>query len=245
MTETWLLEEIRRARQHRTPIPSTGTSLDLEAAYRIQQALCEGRVLRGFKLGLLSEAKQRQMGIQEPIYGRICADMLLERTVSLHRFVQPRLEPELATILRQDLPPGSPPGVARKAMAGWFLGLDILDSIWQDYRFTAAEVVADNASGGGFVLGEVLLGEDLPETLRLYVNGALRTEGRVEALGDPALRLCWLADRVGGLRAGQVVFLGSPAAAVPAERGVVEVAGDGKLLLVTLEGESGSGKGGV
>ncbi|MCS7172347.1 MAG: fumarylacetoacetate hydrolase family protein [Armatimonadetes bacterium] len=236
MTETQLREEIRKARQHRTSLPSVGVQLDLAVAYRIQQALCEGRVLRGFKLGLLSEAKQRQMGIPEPIYGRICADMLLEHTVPLHRFIQPRLEPELATILRQDLPPGSSPGAARKAMGGWFLGLDILDSVWQDYRFTAAEVVADNASGGGFVLGEVLLGERPPETLRLYVNGALRTEGRVEALGDPALRLCWLADRVGGLCAGQVVFLGSPAAAVPAEPGVVEVVGEDRLLLTVLEG---------
>jgi len=236
MTETQLAEEIRRARDRRTPVSSTGAELDLRIAYRIQEALCAGRVLRGFKLGLLSEAKQRQMGVHEPIYGRICADMLLGREVSLSRFLQPRLEPELATILQEDLPPGSSPGAARKAMAGWFLGLDILDSVWQDYRFTAAEVVADNASGGGFVLGEVLLGDHPPETLRLYINGALRTEGRTEGLGDPALRLCWLAERVGGLRAGQVVFLGSPAPAVPAEPGVVEVIGNGHLLLVTLSG---------
>ncbi|MDR5689427.1 MAG: 4-oxalocrotonate decarboxylase, partial [Armatimonadota bacterium] len=53
-----------------------------------------------------------------------------------------------------------------------------------------------------------------------------------EALGDLGTRVAWLADRVGGLRAGQVVFLGSPAPAVPAEPGTVEVwSGAGVLLL--------------
>ncbi len=234
MTEEQLLQQIRTARAARSPVPSMGVELDLAAAYRAQQALCEGRILRGYKLGLLSPAKQ-QMGIRELIYGRICADMLLDRNVSLSRFLQPRLEPELATVLRADLPPHSTPGAARQAMAGWFVGLDLLDSVWQDYRFTAAEMVADNASGGGVVLGEVLLSERPPEVLRLYLNGTLRAEGRTETLGDPALRLCWLADRVGGLQAGQVVFFGSPAPAVPAEPGVVEVVGDGTVLLVTLE----------
>lgn len=232
-----LADRIRAARAARTPIPSGGTDLPLEAAYRVQEVLGAGRVLRGFKLGLLSEAKQRQMGIREPIYGRVYADMIADGSLPLQRFVQPRVEPELAVLLRGDVPPGTVPSRARASFAGFFLALDVLDSVWQDYRFTAPEVVADNASGGAFALGPVMLPEShLPLQLRLFVNGALRSEGPTEALGDLGVRVAWLADQVGGLRAGQVVFLGSPASAVPAEPGVVEVWGGARALLLRFEG---------
>ncbi len=231
--EQELLDRIRAARSARTPIPSSRLQLDLEAAYRVQASAGTGRVLRGYKLGLLSEAKQHQMGIQEPIYGRLYGDMLLSSATSLSRFLQPRVEPELAVVLRRDVPAGAACGRIAVAFAGFFLALDVLDSVWQDYRFTAAEVVADNASGGGFALGSVLLSEaELPGSLRLFVNGSLRSEGPTGALGDLSVRVAWLADRVGGLRAGQVVLLGSPAAAVPAETGLVEVwAGSHALAL--------------
>jgi 2-keto-4-pentenoate hydratase len=235
--EQQLLERIREARAARALLPGGGSShVSVEAAYRVQAALGSGRPLRGYKLGLLSEAKQRQMGIREPIYGRVYADMLLGPSASLRRFLQPRLEPELAVVLRSDVPPGTPATRVRSAFAGFFLALDVLDSVWQDYRFTAPEVVADNASGGGFALGPVLLAEpDLPQQLRLFVNGTLRSEGPTEALGDLGSRVAWLADRAGGLQAGQVVFLGSPAAAVPAEPGVVEVWGGPGALLLRFE----------
>jgi 2-keto-4-pentenoate hydratase len=236
-TEAQLLERIRSARERRATLTSGEASeLTLEAAYRVQEALGAGRVLRGYKLGLLSDAKQRQMGIREPISGRVYADMLLAPTESLRRFLQPRLEPELAVVLRCDVPPGTVPSRARAAFSGYFLAVDVLDSVWQDYRFTAPEVVADNASGGGFALGPVMIAEtDLPAQLRLFVNGTLRSEGPTEALGDLGARVAWLADRVGGLRAGQVVFLGSPAPAVPAEAGTVEVWGAGGVLQFRLE----------
>lgn len=232
-SEQQLLDRIRAARAARTPVPGGAAPVTLEAAYRVQAALGSGRALRGFKLGLLSEAKQRQMEIREPIYGRVYADMLLGPSVSLSRFLQPRVEPELAVVLRADVPAGTVPSRARAAFGGFFLALDVLDSVWQDYRFTAPEVVADNASGGAFALGPVLVPEtDVPAQLRLFLNGALRSEGPTEALGDLGARVAWLADRVGGLRSGQVVFLGSPAPAVPAEPGTVEVwSGAGVLLL--------------
>lgn len=236
-TERQLAERIRTARRARASLSSSGSSpLTLEAAYRIQAALGEGRTLRGYKLGLLSEAKQRQMGIREPIYGRIYADMLVDSSVSLGRFLQPRLEPELAVVLRCPVPPGTTPSRARAALRDFFLALDVLDSVWQDYRFTAPEVVADNASGGAFALGPVSLAEhDLPVWLRLFVNGSLRSEGPVESLGDLGSRVAWLADHVGGLGAGQLVFLGSPAPAVPPEAGTVEVWGGTTVLVLRFE----------
>lgn len=224
-----LLEAIVAARSERAPMPTRGDAwgVDLAGAYRVQAAAGQHRTVKGFKLGLLSPAKQAQMGIATPIFGRVYADMLSETEVHLSRFVQPRVEPELAVVLRDPIPAEATPTAAWRAVGGTFLAVDILDSAWAGYRFTVVEVVADNSSGGAFLLGPRLSDEYPAGTLRLYLNGELKTEGPVSALGDPGERLSWLAGQVGGLAPGQVVFLGSPAAALPAEPGVLEVAGPG------------------
>ncbi|MCU0490589.1 MAG: fumarylacetoacetate hydrolase family protein [Chloroflexaceae bacterium] len=235
--EQSLLATVQQARTQRSTAMSQGgdRAVDPAGAYRIQALLSAGQPLVGYKLGLLSPAKQQQMGLSSPIYGRIFGAMLREGPVSLGDFIQPRVEPELAVVLRRPIGPGATAGAAMAALGGVFLGLDILDSIWQGYRFSAAEVIADNASGGGFVLGGRLT-ESVPSgTLRLYLNGTLRGEGPIEALGDTGERLAWLAAQVGGLAAGQIIFLGSPAVATPAEAGTLEVVGpDGLLLTMKL-----------
>jgi 2-keto-4-pentenoate hydratase len=205
--------------------------VNLEGAYRIQATLGEKRKLKGYKFGLISLAKQAQMRISAPIYGRIYPEMLLESSVHLSQFIQPRIEPELAVVLRDDLPTRTAPEAARLAIDGIFLGVDFLDSIWQGYRFSIAEVVADNTSGGGFLLGKQRLSEPITGQLRLYVNGELLSEGPVEALGDIGERLSWLSEKVGGLRAGHVLFLGSPAVALPARVGSLELYGPQNSIL--------------
>lgn len=228
-----LLEAVREARKGRRTLQGKQDwGISLEEAYRVQEALFPGP-LKGYKLGLVSEAKQRQMGIAEPIFGRVHPGMLWE-TVRLKDLIQPRLEPEVAVALKEDLPPWASPGQAQRAMGGFFLAVDVLDSVWEGYRFTLPEVVADNTSGGGFLLGRRRLSRFPRGNLRLYLNGEKVAEGPVEALGDPGKRLLWLAERVGGLRAGQVVFLGSPAQAVPLGRGVLEVWGEGDVLLAQV-----------
>lgn len=208
--------------------------MDLEGAYRIQSALGEHRELKGYKFGLISPAKQAQMGISAPIYGRVYAEMLLESPVHLSQFIQPRVEPELVVVLRDDVPAQASSETARLAVAAVFLGVDFLDSIWEGYRFNIAEVVADNASGGGFLLGKQPLGGPLTGRLSLYLNGELLTEGPVEALGDIGERLSWLSEQVDGLRAGYVIFLGSPAAALPAKPGMLELRGPQESVLITM-----------
>ena len=175
------------------------------------------------------------MGLTTPIWGRVYADMLLDEVVSLKRFLQPRLEPELAVVLAEALPEEASLEAIWQAIEGFCLVVDILDTAWQGYRFAAVEVIADNSSGGGFVLGNRLGSDKLEGNLRLFLNGRLATEGPIESLGKPVERLRWLANAVGGLEVGQIVFLGSPAAAVPAEPGVLEIFGpDGTGMIVKL-----------
>ena len=230
-----LLTQVREARTSRktTTSQAEAVGVDLEGAYRIQAALGEHRELKGYKFGLISPAKQAQMGIDAPIYGRVYSEMFLESPVHLSQFIQPRAEPELVVVLRDDVPVQASSETARLAVAGVFLGVDFLDSIWEGYRFNIAEVVADNASGGGFLLGKQGLSRPLTGRLSLYLNGELLTEGPVEALGDIGERLSWLSEHVGGLRAGYVIFLGSPAAALPAKPGMLELRGPQESVLST------------
>lgn len=232
--EQALSDIIQQARGNKLPVAGKNTSrgIDLAGAYRIQAAAQGERVLKGYKLGLVSSAKQQQMGITTPIYGQIYADAICQKGINLRDFVQPRIEPEIAVVLRDAVEPNANAGVISKAVGGYFLGVDILDSVWQDYKFTAVEVIADNASGGGFLLSGRMSASVSGGMLRLYLNGEVQTEGHTDALGNPIQRLQWLAQQVGGLAAGTIVFFGSPAPAVPLKIGVLEVTGPDGLVLI-------------
>lgn len=212
---------------------SRGVALD--GAYRIAKANQGDRVLKGYKLGLISPAKQAQMGIDTPLYGPIYADTLYQNYVPLGDFIQPRFEPEVAVVLRDAIPADASSGLIEAAIGGYFLGVDILDSVWEGYKFTLPEVVADSASCGGFLRGQVMMDQMPSGVLQLYLNGELKTEGPVAALGNPVARLAWLADTLGGLDQGMIIFFGSPAAAIPAEAGTLEVVdSDGRIMVAKI-----------
>lgn len=235
-SEQDLLIQVQEARKNRRKISPQAEALgvNLDSAYRIQTILGEKRELRGYKLGVTSPAKQAQMGISTPTYGRVYAEMLLNSPVYLSQFIQPRMEPELAVVIGEDIPAHVSPAAARLAVGGIFLGVDFLDSIWEGYRFSIADVVADNTSGGGFLLGKHQLQAPVTGKLSLYIDGELLTEGPVESLGDMGERLSWLSGEVGGLQAGQVIFLGSPAAAAHAKPGTLELRGPQACVLTAL-----------
>lgn len=222
-------DTIRTARRTRTAVDAPPARLTVEQAYQVQREVF-GQARVGWKLGLVSRAKQEQMGMSEPIRGHLGQSDLLRApaTVRLDRFIQPRIEPELAAVLGADVPPGTDARRAADAVEKYVLALDVLDSVWRAYRFTIADVIADNASGGAAVVaGEAVT----PGPLQLFVDDEPAGAGELDPAGP---HLAWLAGEVGGLRAGEVVLLGSPTAAVPARRGEVRVRGGGRDLLVTI-----------
>lgn len=237
-SENTLLSHIREARERGETMTPKAEELGvgIDGAYRVQAALGEGRKVIGYKVSLIAPAKQAQTAVDSPIYGLVYEDMILRSPVRLSSFLQPRLEPELAVIIAEDLSPEVSPGAVHSAIGGIFLAVDFLSSVWADYECGAADVVADNVSGGGFLLGERLLNEPLEGNLRLYHNGRLLTEGLVGDIGDIGGWLLWLTKGVGGLEAGQTIFLGSPAAAKKAEPGIVELHGPrGSVLIANLQ----------
>ena len=236
--ENALLTCIRQARESRetTAPKAEELGVGIDGAYRVQAALGEGREVVGYKLGLINPEGRAQMGVDSPIYGRVFEDMILASPVWLSSFLQPQFEPELAVVLGEDLPPGISPGAAHAAIGGIYLAIDFLSNVWEGGAPVVADVVANNVAGGGFLLGERLLSEPLEGNLRLYHSGQLLTEGPVGNIGNIGERLVWLSQTVGGLEAGQVIFLGTPGAAQEATPGTIELHGPrGSVLVANLQ----------
>jgi 2-keto-4-pentenoate hydratase len=107
--------------------------------------------VRGRKAGLTSAAMQAQLGVDEPDFGVLLDDMLVEdgADIPIDRLLQPRIEAEIGFVLERDLEgPGVTAYDALAATAGVLACLEVIDSRIADWRITLADTVADNASSG-------------------------------------------------------------------------------------------------
>ena len=134
--------------------------LSLPDAYAIQSASIQRRVERGerrvgMKMGFTSRAKMVQMGIDDVIWGRLTAGMQIEEgsPIQFSRYVHPRVEPELAFLLKAPLRGDVTGPEALAAVEAIAPALEIIDSRYRDFRFSLPDVIADNASSSGFVVG--------------------------------------------------------------------------------------------
>ncbi len=251
--------ERRRVPIHR--ITETEPELTLDEAYEIQDELlarriADGERLVGAKLGLTSRAKQRDMGIDQPIYGWLTDAMLLapDRALSMSDVIHPRTEPEIALVLGSDLAgPGVTPMDALDATSAACAAMEVIDSRYVDFRFELPDVIADNTSASRFVLG----GRRVPAQQHdLSLLGCVLEErGTVVAtaagaavLGHPAAALAELANHLGRrgkeLKAGWVVLTGGLTAAVPVRAGSTVTASFAHLGMTQVTGRD-NGEGAV
>jgi 2-keto-4-pentenoate hydratase len=215
--------------------------LDMAAGYAVQRVLrADAGALVGWKLGLTSRAKQAQVNVTSPIYGFLAGANALDPGAPLDtsRLIQPRCEPEIVFVLGRDL---AGPHVSAvdvlAASSGVAVGIEVLDSRYRDYRFTLADVVADNTSAGRFVVGTPVApaGIDLRLVgVVLELNGeVVATASGAASLGHPAAAVAWMVRTMAadgeGLRAGDVVLSGGLTAAVPVAAGDVVVASIDRL----------------
>lgn len=219
-------------RTHQPVDPLTGRyPLDLDDAYEIQRLQIDARVkagarIVGHKVGLTAAAMQRQLGVDQPDFGHLLDDMVVpENTpVPAGRFLQPRIEPEIALVLKRPLAgPGVNVAQALAAVDFVLPSLEVIDSRVRDWRIGILDTVADNASSGAVVLGSTPVA---PAAVDLRLAGCvLHRDGRVvgtgaggAVLGSPVNALVWLANTLGArgvaLEAGHVVLPGSVTAAV-------------------------------
>ena len=133
--------------------------------------------------------------------------------------MQPKIEPEIAFVLRAPLKgPGVTVAQALAAVDFVLPALEIVDSRVRDWRISILDTIADNASSGAVVLGSRPTRiEDVDLRLTgcvLHQNAQVVATGAGGAvLGSPINSLVWLANTVGALgitlERGHVVLPGS------------------------------------
>ncbi|MEV7389168.1 fumarylacetoacetate hydrolase family protein [Streptomyces sp. NPDC091215] len=224
-----------------TPCPPVRTLFDdgdIESAYAVQQlnvrrGVAADRRLVGRKIGLTSPAVQRQLGVDQPDFGALFADMAVPEggTVPAGRLLQPRVEAEVALVLGSDLPHRDCTVVdVLRAVDFALPALEIVDSRVLDWDISIVDTVADNASSGCYVLGSTpvpLTGLNLRSVrMTMIRDGEAVSEGTgADCLGSPLNAAVWLASTLAGLgdplRAGDLVLTGALGPMVPADPGDV------------------------
>lgn len=201
--------------------------LGVTEAYAIQaqsvgRRLGRGEKLVGVKMGLTSRAKMAQVGVDEVIWGRLTDAMRLEEGAPLSRarYVHPRIEPELAFLLKSSIEGEVTAAEALAAVAAIAPAMEIIDSRYRNFKFALGDVIADNSSSSGFVIGPWAdPAQDFSNLgLVMEVDGRAVEMGSTAAiLGDPIRSLVAAArlagPALGGLKAGWIVLAGGATAA--------------------------------
>ena len=225
-----LVEAIRT----RQAIEPDADGLTAEAAYELQDRVIEllGNRPVAAKLGLTSKAKQKQMEVDQPLYGWLLEGSQIEQGEPLRcdELIQPRVEPEIAFLIGSEL---AGPGVSAEHVLASTVAvlpaLDVLDSRFTGYQFTLPAVIADNASAARFTVGAPVPpdGIDLRLTGCVFEkNGELvATAAGAAVMEHPAAAVAWLvqslASRGRSLRAGSLVLSGALTAAIAISPGDV------------------------
>jgi 2-oxo-3-hexenedioate decarboxylase len=209
-------------------IAQFGDALTEADAYAVQAASIARRIARGerrigMKMGFTSRGKMVQMGVQDMIWGRLTDRMLIEEgaAISLDRYVHPRVEPELAFLLGKPLSGVVTHFEVRAAIAGIAPAMEVIDSRFQNFKFSLSDVIADNASSAGVVIGSW----SVPDLDVANLGMLMSFDGQPVQIGSSAailghpLRALVAAARLAGaagesLNPGDIVLAG---AATPAE----------------------------
>lgn len=218
--------EARSTRRQIAPLAGAHGTLSAEDAYRAQDINTQrwtsaGRRIVGRKIGLTSRAVQAQLGVDSPDYGVLWGDTAYGDgdTVSVSAFMQPKVELEIAFVM------GRAVSAADCTLSELISAIDfaipaieIVDSAIADWKISLADTIADNASGGGFVLGAsprriTALDLRLCGAI-LSCNGEAASVGLGAAcMGNPLNAALWLVRKMATVghpvRAGEVILSGA------------------------------------
>ncbi|MDQ0137683.1 2-oxo-hept-3-ene-1,7-dioate hydratase [Neorhizobium galegae] len=231
--------------------------MTMEDAYAIQSAwvkkkIAGGRKVIGWKIGLTSKAMQYALNIDIPDSGVLFDDMIFEdgAIVAADRFIQPRIEAEIAFIMKAPLK-GPNVTVFDVLNATDYItpALEILDTriLRVDPETkktrTIVDTISDNAANAGIVLGGRAVRPDQIDMR--WIGAIVSRNAEVEETGlgagvlnQPARGVAWLANRLAqygdGIEAGQVVLAGSFIRPIEARHGDTIVADFGPSGSVSL-----------
>lgn len=243
-----VLLEARRTVRPCCPISDRFGITRIKDAYAIQEintqrAIDSGSRLVGRKIGLTSLAVQQQLGVDQPDFGMLFADMEYAdgAVIDASAFIAPKAEGEIAFVLAKDMLHEDVTLAELMSAVDYVLpALEIVDSAIENWKITITDTIADNASAAAYVLGKTpirLNGLDLRlEGMLLNKNDQVAAMGVGAAcLGNPLDACLWLARTmisVGRpLLAGDVLLSGALGPMVPVQ------AGDRLQLRLTRLGE--------
>lgn len=204
--------DIREAWETGEPIEPVRSALpdgDVDAAYRVQQTntghwVAAGRRIVGRKIGLTAKAVQQQLGVDQPDYGMLFADMCMVdgEEIAAGSVLQPRCEAEVALVLDAALDREQLTLVdVIDATAYALPAIEVVGSRIAGWNINIVDTVADNASSGLFVLGTrpVMLDDlDLRECGMVMENKGDQVSigAGVACLGNPLNAALWLARKM-------------------------------------------------
>ena len=202
----------------------------------------------GWKIAATSKAGQQHIGVDGPLAGRLLEKhvFLPGAGIPLTNNIMNVAEAEFAFRMARDLPPRNTPYSIAEVIAAvdtMHPAIEIPDSRYRDFASAgAAQLIADNACAGYFVLGTATRTDwrqhDLARhRVTAHINGNLAREGKGEnVLGDPRVALTWIANelsRVGeSLRRGETITTGTcivPAAIAPGDHVVADFGAFGRV----------------
>ena len=223
-------------------------AFSLDEAYEVAQLVLEKRQQQGWqlvgrKIGFTNRTILAEYGVHEPIFGYMYDRTVRQiRTgddaapVSLARLAQPRLEPEIVFKFGSRVPSTHDPIGLLKETEWLAHGFELVQCHFPDWRFSAADTIADAGLHGLYIVGapvtvEPAAAERLANQLQsfkitLLRNGTPAAEGGGEyVLGSPVNALAHLVSILETLpdhpplAAGELVTTGTLTAAMPVSPG--------------------------
>lgn len=227
-----LLYEAETCRVQIAPLTLGYPDMDMDDAYAVQKAwvdrkIADGRKVTGYKIGLTSRAMQMAMHINTPDFGVLLDDMAFADGDSIRAadFTDPRIEVELAFVLREPL--SGADVTLEQVMAATDYVVPALELIAArshrvdpatGYTRNVFDTIADNAASAGYIVSETRI-DPAEIDLRwvgamLYLNGEIEETGLAGGvMGHPAHGIRWVCKRFAphgiGLQPGQLILAGS------------------------------------
>jgi 2-oxo-hept-3-ene-1,7-dioate hydratase len=265
-----LAQELENSQITKTPLEHFSkrfADMTIQDGYKVGRAwtqlkIARGRHIIGHKIGLTSRAMQQASQIDEPDFGALLDDMLYVcqpgkvLTIATDHFLSPRVEVELAFVLKSDL--RGPNVTVEQVLAATdyvTAAIEIIDArIEQFDRHTKQmrkvfDTISDNAASAGIVVGNPQMAPyraDPNKTNLPWCGAVLKQNGVVEETGlaagvqgHPAIGVAWLANKLAdwdeSLRVGQIILAGSFTRPVVAKRGDLFVADYGPLGMLEFQ----------
>lgn len=230
-------DAVLQALAKRTTITRFTTSsggLSLPQAYKVtslyrRAAEARGERVVGRKIGFTNTEMWAAYGVRAPIWG-YCTDRTTRPLADappqrVSDFVEPRLEPEIILGLKSAPSPGMDEAALLDCVSWISLGYEVVQSIYANWTFAAADTVVANALHGALLIGrrhpvaprrDAWLSELATFQAQLSCDGVLRESGGGSlVMGSPLTALRHLVALLAGdpvnppLAEGEIISTGT------------------------------------